>query len=239
MITIILVQCKNPHNIGFIARAMANFDLDKLILVEPKCNHLDKDSIKTSKHAKRILERAKIKKYEYFSELKNDFDIVVGTTSVLGTDYNIPRTPLFPENFAKKIKQEKIAIVFGNEGTGLNNKEIRLCDFIISIPSSKKYPALNISHAAIIIFYELYKQSGENKIGSNIKQASSKDKEIILIKMQNILNNLDFATEQKKRTQIITWKRIFEKAMMSKREAFAVLGLLKKLEDHSHNFKSK
>lgn len=208
MITVVLLRPQTPGNIGFIARAMKNFDLEKLILVDPKCSHLHDDALKTSKHAKSVLERAKVKK---FSEL--NFDVIIGTTSVLGTDYNIPRTPLIPEVMAQKIKNENIALILGNEGTGLSNEEIKKCDFIVTIPSSKKYPALNISHAAVILFYEIYKVEGKNKIG-DFTPASAKEKEIILKKFNNILDNLEFSTKEKKQTQKIVWKRILEKSMI-------------------------
>ena len=233
MIAVILIKSQTPENIGFIARSMANFDLNKLVLVAPECNHLEEGAKKTSKHAKNILEDAEIREYTYFYdlELKKDYDLVIGTTSVIGSDYNIRRTPLSLEDFTEKIDQKKkIAVVFGHSGTGLNNDEVKKCDFLVTIPSSKNYPALNISHAAAIVFYEIFKKIGKEKINSHINPASVKDREIIMEKLSNILNNLEFQTEEKKQTQLITWKRIFEQSMMSKREAFAVLGLLSKLE---------
>ncbi|MBN2367569.1 RNA methyltransferase [Candidatus Woesearchaeota archaeon] len=229
MPTIVLIRPQTPANIGFIARSMKNFDLKDLLLIEPLCNHLDEESIKISKHASEILKKAKVKKYEYFDMLKQDFDYIIGTTSVLGSDYNIPRTPLTVEELADRVTP-KTAIVFGNEGNGLSNEEIGKCDFIVSIPSSKKYPALNISHAAAIVFYELYKKTGKNKINSHIRAATPKEKEVMAEKLDIILDNLEFPTKEKKETQRISWKKLFEKSMMSKREAFVVLGLLSKLE---------
>jgi TrmH family RNA methyltransferase len=231
MITVVLLKPQTSANIGFIARAMQNFDLSKLIIIEPLCDYKDEEALKTSSHAKDILEKARIKKYEYLSKLKQEFDLVIGSTSVLGTDYNIPRTPLLAEEFSNKISKENIAIVFGNEAHGLSNEEISKCDFIVTIPSSKKYPALNISHAATIIFYELYKKLGKNKLNNHITPITRKEKEVIMKKFENIINKLDFTTEQKKQTQIITWQKMFEKAMLSKRESFVILGLLKKLEE--------
>ncbi len=234
MITIILLKPETSANIGFISRSMANFDLNKLVLIDPQCDHLDEDAVKISKHSKKILESAIVKDYKHFSELKKDFDLVVGTTSVLGSDYNIPRTPLTPEEFANKINdKQKIALVFGNEGTGLSNEEISKCDFVVTIPSSREYSALNISHAAVILFYEIYKVIGKNKINSHIKPATVKEREVILKILDNILNNTEFSTPEKKQTQKIVWKRILEKSMMSKRESFAIIGLLKKLEEKS------
>ena len=170
MITIILLKPETPENIGFICRAMANFDLSKLMIIEPLCDPHDEQALRVSMHSQNILKKAVIKKYDFFSKLKNKFDLIVGTTSVLGSDYNILRTPITPEEFSKNISDQKIALIFGNEGTGLNNEEVKQCDVIVSIPTSKKYPAMNISHAASTLFYEIYKQSGLNKLNSHIKK---------------------------------------------------------------------
>jgi TrmH family RNA methyltransferase len=233
MITVVLLRPETSGNIGFIARAMANFDLENLILVGALCDPKDDDAQKKSMHAKGILTKAKIKDYSYFSsgKIKKDFNLVVGTTSIMGDDYNVPRMPLLIEELVKKVTDEKAVIIFGNEGTGLSNEEIKMCDFIVSIPSSKKYPALNISHAASIIFYEFYKKNGKDKINSHIKQVSRKEKEIIESNFYGILDEMDFATPDKKETQKEVWKKVFSRAMMSKREAFSVIGLLRKIRN--------
>jgi tRNA/rRNA methyltransferase len=224
MITVILVEPEHSGNVGAIARVMANFNLKNLVLINPKCNHLDEEAQGRSKHARDVLKKAKIMD---FSCLK-DFDYVIGTSAIIGTDYNIPRCPLTPEELALKLKDRKstFALVFGREGSGLSNEEISKCDFMVKIPSSTDYPTLNISHAAAIIFYALFKE----KSFSHIPAISHQEKEIILGKIDNLLKDMDFTTPQKKVTQKITWKKILGKAMLTKREAFVVLGFLRKLE---------
>ena len=86
MISIILIEPEISENIGFVARVMKNFDFKDLILINPKCD-LDKAN-KTAKHAKDILKKAKIKKISFLKK----FDFLIGTTAILGTDYNISRT---------------------------------------------------------------------------------------------------------------------------------------------------
>ena len=220
MITVVLVRPETQENIGFIARAMKNFELDRLLIIKPGCDPKGERAMVVSKHAREILEKAAVKDYAYFSELKKNFDIVVGTTSVLGSDYNIPRTPLTPEEFVSKIDgSQNIALVFGNEGDGLSNDEI------------KTYSALNISHAASIIFYELYKKFGQNKVNSHIERISKKQKEVMMQKIESIISGLQFTTERKKETQKITWDKILDQAMMSKREAFVIMGLFRKIDE--------
>jgi len=228
MITVVLVEPESPGNIGAVCRAMKNFGLSKLVLINPKCKHLSGEAQARSMHAANILKKAKV---ESFSYLKR-FDYVIGTTSVMGTDYNIPRSPLTPEELGEKLGNVKVevALLIGRESRGLKNSEILKCDFVVAIPASPKYPAMNVSHAAAIIFYELFKKSRKKKIGEHIVPVSKKEKDVMITKINELLIKMPFATEQKRETQRRVWKRIIGKAMLTKREAFAVLGFLRKLK---------
>src|SRR3989338_458298 len=224
MITVILIESSTPGNVGAIARSMKNFDFDSLVLISPKCNHLSNEALDRATHAKEILKKAKI---ETFSCLK-EFDYIIATTSRLGTDYNIPRSPITPEQLAEKLakinlKNLNIGILIGREGSGLKNKEILAADFIVTIPSSKSYPTLNAAHAATIIFYEIFQKIGKEKVNEHIITATKIEKEIILQKVGNILDKMEFSTEEKKETQRRIWKRILGKSFMTKRDAYALL----------------
>jgi len=234
MISIILIEPKRQENLGAIARSMKNFGFENLVLVNPKCK-IGKSAIKVAKHGKSILDKVKIKDFSYLKR----FDYLIGTSAILGTDYNIPRNAINAEQLADRlsnIKQKnsksklKIGILIGRESIGLKNQEINLCDILVSIPASKKYPTLNISHACSIVLYELFKKFNSENSTSNIKFATKKDKEIIMKYMNKALNKMEFSTKEKKETQKIVWKRVIGKAMLTKREAFAVMGFLRKLE---------
>lgn len=162
------------------------------------------------------------------------FDYLVGTTAILGTDNNIPRNPITPEELAEKLtninhKKLNIGILIGREGSGLNNQEINMCDILVTIPASTTYPTMNVSHASIIIFYELFQKLSEKKSNSHINYATKKEKQIIQKLFNKLLNKTDFETKEKKDTQKKVWKRIFGKSMLTKREAFSVMGLFRKL----------
>jgi TrmH family RNA methyltransferase len=222
MTKVVLVESRNSGNVGAVARAMANFGFEKLILVNPKCSHLSQAARNRAKWAQDVLKKAKI-----VSSLSSIKSTLVATTGKIGTDYNIPRSPITPEKLADIANKKDIALVFGRESTGLNNEEISKCDFVVAIPASKKYPVMNLSHAVVVILYELTKK--KENIASHIVFASQQDKKQLMKMLSKALNKMDFATKEKKQTQIIVWKKMIGKSFLTKREAFALMGFFRKI----------
>ncbi|MDI6738629.1 MAG: TrmJ/YjtD family RNA methyltransferase [Nanoarchaeota archaeon] len=225
-ITVIAQEFKWEKNCGSLARAMANFGFEKLAFLNPKCDFRGKEAIMHSKHAKALLEKAKT--IPSFREALKKYDTLIATTAVLGTDYNIARSPLYPEELWKKIKG-KTAIIIGREGEGMSNQEIEKCDFVVTIPTSRKYPTMNVSHAAAILLYELSRHSDEKKIGG-FPLATRKEKNVLMNLVDKALGKMEFSTPEKKETQRLVWRRMLGKAMLTRREAYALCGFLKKIK---------
>ncbi len=228
MLSIILMQPEHPGNIGAVARAMANFDLENLVLVDPLVDHLSEEAKRRAKHAGKVLSDAKVITRK---ELWKSFDTIIGTTARTGTDYNIPRSHLTLKEFSSRCKKafdssHKLGLLLGREGKGLSNPEVRKCDFVVKIDASSTYPTLNLSHAAVILFHEIFHSSVE---ASKIEYASLKEKEVLLKQVDQTLRKMEFATKDKLETQKKVWKRVVGKAMLTKREAFALIGYFKKL----------
>ena len=233
MLCVVLVEPETPGNIGSVARIMKNFCFRQLLLINPKCNYLDGEAYGRAMHARDILKKAVVVKD--FSYLKK-FDYVIGTTAALGSDYNVLRSPITPDKLAQQLSQRlgsnrktSIALVFGREGTGLTSKEIGNCDLIVTIPASKKYRALNLSHAVAIVLYEMFKPSKSVKLTSHIPFASRHDKEIAMSMINVILASMDFAIGSKKETQRMVWSRLISKSFLTRREMYALLGFLRKI----------
>ncbi len=221
---IILMEIENPGNLGAICRVMSNFGFKNLVLVNPKCDPNSSETIKRAKHAEDVLKNIKI------VDSLEGYDYIIATTAKMGTDYNIPRSPISPEELKDQVSnldQSKIALLIGREGDGLTNEEIKKADFLVTIPASKEYFTLNISHAVGIILYELSKNK-ENHT-KHIIPASKTEKDFVMKSIEEILNKMDFATQEKKETQRLVWKKILGKSFLTKREAFALIGFLKKL----------
>lgn len=153
---VVLVEPEREGNIGSIARAMWNFGLGDLWIVRPKAQ-IGLEAQMRAAHAKHVLESARI--VSEIREATQGCEAVAGTSSVTSrSTKNVLRMAIAPKRFAVAASSSngQLAIMFGRESSGLNNEELEACDFLISIPSSPEYRALNVAHAGAIIFYELF-----------------------------------------------------------------------------------
>lgn len=234
MLTVVLVEPETAGNVGSVARVMKNFGVRQLVLINPKCNPLDGEAYGRAMHARDILKAAEVVKS--FSSLKK-FDCVVATTAALGSDYNVLRSPITPDQLAQQLSQRfgnhsrksGVALVFGREGSGLTSSEIGKCDLVVTIPASKKYRALNLSHAVAIVLYELFKPSKSPKLASHIPLASRHEKKLAESMVNEIIASMDFAINSKKETQRLVWQRLINKSFLTRREMYALLGFLRKI----------
>jgi tRNA/rRNA methyltransferase len=225
MIHIILMEPEHPGNIGAVARVMKNFGFRRLILVKPK-TQITEETRRRAKHAQDILKNALVVDARFLRTM----DVLIGTTSKLGTDYNIYRSPVTVREMPFFSTRKKVGILIGREGIGLTNAEMKRCDFVVTIPASRKYPTLNISHSVAILLYELFQQSRALKSNSHINRASRRDRDILLNYINRVLDHMHFSTTHKRETQRIVWQRIIGKSMLTKRESFALMGFFRKLE---------
>jgi len=221
---IVLVEPKNSGNIGAVARAMMNFDVDKLYLINP-CE-LDNICYARAMHATKILDDAKT--FSCFEDAVKNLDYLVATSSIESkTDKRHLRNPLFLEDFTKKVSEVegKIGLVFGREDYGLFNKEIAACDIMLKIPTSESYPSLNLSHAVTIVLYSLYLKKAY--IPKRRRPMGSLEKKKLYEFFDQILDDIDYPPHKKEHTKIM-FKRIMGRAMPSKWEYHTLMGVLSK-----------
>lgn len=225
-IRIIFVEPEYQDNIGYLARVMKNFDLKELVLVSPKTIVGEEASLRAA-HAQDILQNLKI--ISSFEEAIKDMDFVIGTTSRIGDESTSPRLALTPSEFVEKIQKfsGKIALVFGREKQGLTNKELTLCDSVISIPASKDYPTLNIAHTAAILFYELFK--GQISLPKP-RIASKAEREELISAFESILKLVNYPIH-KKEIAVLIFRRILSRAVLTGRETFTIRGIIRRIEN--------
>ena len=227
-IYIVFVECETPGNIGFLARTMANFGLKNLVLINPPS--LTNEAYYQATHGKYIVKNAKIYPTldDFYQSQRIDFK--VASTGMAGGSYNLSRIPIRPEELGKSMNvSNKIAILFGREGDGLSNKEIGDCDICVSIPTDPTYTIMNISHAAAIIFYELFKNKHDYSV-EGVSQSSDLEKKYLVKDMEELIDCLDIP-DHKKRNGLKTFNNIVSRAFITGREIHTLKGILRRLKN--------
>ncbi len=217
-IKVVLVEPLYQINLGYIARAMGNFGIGDLSLVNPRCNHNGKEAIKYSKHAFPILKKAKV--------CKSIDDAVKGSTIVVGTTglwhkSNASFFNVYTLSKAKKaLRSGKIALLIGRDDTGLTKEELQKCDLTIFIPADKGYPILNISHALAIILYELRKEELENDTDFSRAYAGEEQiKGMSALFWRSIKNRTDI---RDKKAVMFAFDHVARRSMITKKEINAI-----------------
>jgi TrmH family RNA methyltransferase len=153
-IYIVLKDTIYPGNIGATARAMANFGLKNMALVNPQCEFTE-ETYSRARIAAPIFENAPI--YKNLDELSSELAVLVGTSRRGAYRLHMRTSPrLAVEEIADKYSHVKTGIVFGSENAGLSNEDLEKCAWYITIPTHPDFESLNLSHSVSIIAYELY-----------------------------------------------------------------------------------
>ena len=161
-VVIILCRPEESRNVGAVCRAMANNGLKTLRIVGKKSD-FDEERVRIlAIHAANIWENAEF--FDSITEAAKDCLICAGTTRRRGKKRG---KLLLPEELADNAdsltSDGKIAVVFGNERTGLEEEELDECTMGVTIPSSDEFGSLNLSHAVQIISYHIFRKSLEEK----------------------------------------------------------------------------
>ena len=200
----ILVKPQLGENIGACARSMKNFGFSKLHLVTPKFTFPNHKAKVTSVGAFDIINNTKV--FNKVEEALNEFDIVV-SLSARKRDINKKHITINDlSDILKKQKKSNFGFMFGPENSGLSNKDISLSNYILQIPTSKKFKSLNLSHSLTIICYEIFKLLDKNyfKKRSRSLKISSKSKISSLVKhLVKLLEDKDFFVPVEKKHSML------------------------------------
>ena len=228
----ILVRPQLGENIGSVARAIKNFDIKHLRLVNPRCNWPNQKALATSVGAKDILKSAKI--YDSVEKSIGDLDLVFASSSRIR---KVNKKVISVSNLKTKIKkQRRIGILFGPEASGLSNDEISCADFLVKIPSNKKFSSLNLSHSAIIFCFEIFKYFSEKKgdYTTGYKSAVAKKSEVNKF-LNFIIQRLDrkgfLQPDHKRQSMIRNINNIFHRSNLSDQEIRILLGIFSTLNE--------
>jgi len=220
---IVLVEPKEEGNVGAVARAMRNFDVTDLILVNP-CP-IGNDARRRAMHGREIL--ASARSVSQLTAALLGIDLIVGTSGIdTESEKRFARIAIAPRDLAVRIAsfRGRVALVFGREDFGLLEEELRACDLLVTIPASDTYPILNLSHAVAITLYELFAVQSS---APTSREASGPEKENLHTALGDLLEATDYPPHKRSRTKIM-FRRLIGRAVPSKWEFHALMGVLQR-----------
>jgi len=217
-VTFILHKPQLSENIGACARAMKNFNFNKLSVINPKPIYPNDKILATSVGAKDVIKRSRV-----FSSIE---------PSIRNIDYLIATSARFRNKNIKHIKLEdlkkidfkkKIGFLFGSEASGLSNKEISYANYTLQIPTNPAFKSLNLSHSLIVIAQYVSSiislKSSPFKKSKKVKSATKKEIQSMVALCVKNLNQIDFFKPKEKQPIMLeNLRNIFYKMDLSDKE---------------------
>jgi TrmH family RNA methyltransferase len=152
-VRLVLLRPRNADNLGAIARAMKNFGLTDWVVVSPNPNLLGAPGMhRLAVKAGELLET--VRRVESLEEAVADCSWVVGTTMRVIDG----RRRLSPDEVASQVRAREgtVALVFGDERSGLTNEDLAQCHALSVIPTADAQPSLNLAQAVLVYAYTLF-----------------------------------------------------------------------------------
>lgn len=153
-LVVVLVRARNPLNIGAAARAMSNFGVHRLRLVNPFAAGFRE--ARSAVGASHLLQQAE--EFKTVAEAVADCILVVGTTAVRARALQHPVRRLDQQSGAAirdELHSGRVALLFGSEKIGLTNNDFSHCKWLLNIPTSKENISMNLGQAVAVCLYEI------------------------------------------------------------------------------------
>ena len=200
----ILVKPQLGENIGACARSMKNFGFSNLNIVSPKFAFPNHKTRVTAVGAFNVINKAKV--FNTTLDAVDKFDIVI---SLSARRRDINKKHITMKDFLhilKKKRNTKIGLMFGPEASGLSNADLSFSNYILQIPTSKKFKSLNLSHSVTLICYEIFKSIKNNtfnKIGKKIKISSKSNVSLLVNHLIKLLEKKYFFLPSEKKQSML------------------------------------
>ena len=223
-IAIHLLNPTESGNIGAVARAMDNMGLAQLCLLQPHAA-LNDEAMRRSSGSEHILHNAKI--FENLTDQLAPYQWIVGTSNRRRhAEHNLFSMEAFKQALSL-YAQQKIAIVFGTESSGLSNQQLDYCHALLKIPCNPNAQSLNLSHAVQVIAYEIRQCLIQPKESDHsIELCRQEEFERLMQHISIQLEANQFFTAGKKTAYMRRIRHLFMRNYLSSNDVQLLLGLV-------------
>ena len=225
---IVLVATRNPLNIGAVARAMSNFGLRDLRLVNPydAAFREAKSAIKS----RYILEAAQV--CNTVPEAIAGCRLVVGTTAAIHRDLHITlhRLETAGALIARNRGEAPAALLFGSEKFGLSNADLSFCQWVLRIPTRAEHGSMNLGQAVAICLYELHRDNAFTLPAHELASiAGAETYERLTTMLLDILDRSGYVEERTSESTTLKLRRIVRRLQIPAADSETWLGILRQI----------
>lgn len=225
-IRVVLARTSHPGNIGAAARAMKTMGLSQLVLVDPAVfPNSQADAMASG--AVDVLVQAQV--CATLAEALADTTLALGVSA---RRRDIVAEILAPPAASARLLAEAsaapVALVFGNETSGLSNEELSLCQALVTIPANPDYSSLNLAAAVQVLGYEIRRAwlGREAWPQSEIDAATGAEIENFYTHLETTLADLEFLNPGSPGKLMLKLRRLFSRTRLAKEEVNILRGIL-------------
>jgi TrmH family RNA methyltransferase len=224
---VVLVSTRNPLNIGAAARAMSNFGVRHLRVVNPYQPAFRE--AKSAVGAADVL--ASAEQFKTVAEAVADCTLVVGTTAVGKRNLNHPLRRL--EDGAplirRRLGKSGVALLFGSEKFGLSNNDLSHCHWVMRVPTVEKNISMNLGQAVAVCLYELIRDAKSPRMTEKLGPASAAEVERITTLLLDALDLSDFTSLRRVADSDERIRRLVRRLNLPARDAVIWLGMFRQI----------
>jgi TrmH family RNA methyltransferase len=227
-IRVVLVAPRNPLNIGAAARAMSNFNVSELRLVNPY--EVAFQEAKSAVKSQHVLRDAK--EYPSLGDAVADCTLVVGTTSKGHRELLHPlrRLEIGGKIIAKKLATAPVALVFGSEKFGLSNDDMSHCHWLMRIPTREAHESMNLGQSVAVCLYEIVRNPVAAKATPEPRRAATAaEAERITQLLEEILDHSGYVHARVAGSTRLKIRRLIRRMDLNTHDAEVWLGMLRQI----------
>jgi tRNA/rRNA methyltransferase len=233
-VCVVLVRARNPNNIGAVARAMHDFGFTRLRVVNEFT--VPFEAAKSAVDASEVMSQATV--CASVAEAVADCTLVVGTTAVGERDLQHELFTLreaAPKMLAEaRSSQNRIALLFGSEKTGLSNDELSHCNWLLTIPMQQyagvRHPSMNLGQAVAVCLYELVRGGEASMVASlGAKPATAEELERMTILLSEVLEKSDYIRHHPANSDASHVRRLVRRMGVDAKDAPVWMGILRQI----------
>ena len=226
-IQIVLVEPQDSANVGSVCRAMKTMGISRLCITGRKRGYFHLDRVYApAVHAKELFDNARY--CTTLEEALADSVLSAGVTRRRGKYRKY--FSYLPEQFVEKadtIAEGTVSMVFGRESSGLRDDELQLCSTAVHIPSSPRFPSLNLAQAVQVCTYACYRGFGD-ALGSYTPIERKRVQELSDCVVSS-LDDFDFFKQQEREDVRRLLTDVFTRASLSQSESVKIEKIFKRI----------